>query len=317
MADRDGTAFASDFYSSLSVFNIRENASRYDAASVTVASGGGTFFPTAAGYMMKSSFLATDDLVADIPAFYTNLGAIVDGTDSVTFTYRKPNNATGSVAGVYDAITKTWKMTISAASYVAGRWVFVATSDAPNTSIQVFSLDWGDYVPETVKTITSKTANLPTDPADASDVAAAISSAQSAITAVLGTPAGASVSADVAAVKADTAAVKTKTDNLPADPAGTSDVTAAVTDIKGASNKDISEIDDKLGTPAGASIAGDIATARAEALVAKKMVTNGWKVQGTQLIIYDDDGTTPYKVFDLKDDSGLPSSSRIFERRPV
>lgn len=42
----------------------------------------------------------------------------------------------------------------------------------------------------------------------------------------LGAPAGASVSADVAAVKADTAAVKAKTDNLPAAPASTTNITA-------------------------------------------------------------------------------------------
>jgi hypothetical protein len=43
----------------------------------------------------------------------------------------------------------------------------------------------------------------------------------------LGAPAGASVSADVAAVKTDTAAIKLKTDNLPASPASTTNITAA------------------------------------------------------------------------------------------
>lgn len=43
----------------------------------------------------------------------------------------------------------------------------------------------------------------------------------------LGTPAGASVSADVAAVKTDTAAIKLKTDNLPAAPASTTNITSA------------------------------------------------------------------------------------------
>lgn len=48
----------------------------------------------------------------------------------------------------------------------------------------------------------------------------------------LGSPAGASVSADVAAVKADTAAIKTKTDNLPSDPADASDIAAATAAIQ-------------------------------------------------------------------------------------
>ena len=42
----------------------------------------------------------------------------------------------------------------------------------------------------------------------------------------LGAPAGASVSADIAAAKADTAAIKAKTDNLPAAPASTTNITA-------------------------------------------------------------------------------------------
>jgi len=82
----------------------------------------------------------------------------------------------------------------------------------------------------------------------------------------LGAPAGASMSADIAAVKTDTAAVKTKTDNLPAspaneatstaikaktdalppDPADASDVaagvSAAVVAIKGADNRDLSQL---------------------------------------------------------------------------
>jgi hypothetical protein len=49
---------------------------------------------------------------------------------------------------------------------------------------------------------------------------------------VLGSPAGASVSADIASVKSDTAAVKLKTDNLPADPADASDIAAATAAIE-------------------------------------------------------------------------------------
>lgn len=42
-----------------------------------------------------------------------------------------------------------------------------------------------------------------------------------------------------------------------------------------------------------------------------------WKIVGTQLIIYDDDGTTPLQTFDLKDDTGTPSSTKIYERVPL
>lgn len=71
------------------------------------------------------------------------------------------------------------------------------------------------YLDTEIAAIKAKTDNLPSDPADASDIDAATD----AIIALIGTPAGASVSVDIAAVKVDSAAIKAKTDNLPTDPA--------------------------------------------------------------------------------------------------
>jgi hypothetical protein len=42
-----------------------------------------------------------------------------------------------------------------------------------------------------------------------------------------------------------------------------------------------------------------------------------WKIENDQLTIYASDGVTPLKVFDLKDESGLPTQTRIFERDPL
>jgi hypothetical protein len=42
-----------------------------------------------------------------------------------------------------------------------------------------------------------------------------------------------------------------------------------------------------------------------------------WKIIGTQLNLYEDDGVTIFKTFDLKDADGNPSATRIFERDPV
>ncbi len=42
-----------------------------------------------------------------------------------------------------------------------------------------------------------------------------------------------------------------------------------------------------------------------------------WKIQGTQLLIYDEDNTSVLLSFNLKDDVGAPTSTRIFERAPV
>ncbi len=165
------------------------------------------------------------------------------------------------------------------------------------------------------------------------DVAGVLSSV-SAVSTKLGTPAGASVSADVAAVKSDTAGVATVNSKL-GTPAGAS-VSA-----------DIAAIQTKLGTPAGASVSADIAdiasgldlTPVTDAiadvssdLAAVKAVVDGtgadvqdlldeafgrWKVQGSQIILYRASAVnTPWKTFDLLDDSGSPSGVRVFERVP-
>jgi hypothetical protein len=42
-----------------------------------------------------------------------------------------------------------------------------------------------------------------------------------------------------------------------------------------------------------------------------------WKIEGTQLKLYADGGTTVVRTFDLKDADGNPSATRIFERDPV
>lgn len=78
----------------------------------------------------------------------------------------------------------------------------------------------------------------------------------------LGTPAGASVSADVAAVKTDTAAVKTKTDSLTFTVAGMVD--SNVVDWKGAAAPAMTgDAYARLGAPAGASVSADVAAVKA------------------------------------------------------
>lgn len=42
-----------------------------------------------------------------------------------------------------------------------------------------------------------------------------------------------------------------------------------------------------------------------------------WKIDGTQLKVYVEDGVSVLKTFDLKDADGNPSATRIFERDPV
>ena len=50
---------------------------------------------------------------------------------------------------------------------------------------------------------------------------------------------------------------------------------------------------------------------------ARQAALGRWKIVGTQLIIYEDDGTTPFKTFNLLDSGGLPSISSVLERSPI
>lgn len=67
--------------------------------------------------------------------------------------------------------------------------------------------------------VKAKTDNLPSDPADASDIAAAFSTVNSTLSTI------------AAYIDTEVAAIKAKTDNLPADPADASDIAASFTSI--------------------------------------------------------------------------------------
>jgi len=49
----------------------------------------------------------------------------------------------------------------------------------------------------------------------------------------------------------------------------------------------------------------------------RKIQTNRWKIENNQLIIFDDDGVTPLRVFNLKDKYGNPSEVNVYEREPA
>ena len=68
-----------------------------------------------------------------------------------------------------------------------------------------------------IAAIKAKTDNLPSDPADASDIASAFSTVNGNLTTIAGY------------IDTEVAAIKAKTDNLPASPAATSDVPSAAT----------------------------------------------------------------------------------------
>jgi hypothetical protein len=158
----------------------------------------------------------------------------------------------------------------------------------------------GNNLDAAVSTRATQTSvdDLPTN----AELATALGTADDAVLARLGTPAGASISADVAALKVDTAAIKAKTDNLPTDPADQSLIIAG-TDALAA----------LIGTPA-VSLAADIAavptaTENADALLnrdmsavsdtndrtllnAARFIRNKWNVAGTTLTVKKEDDVT-------------------------
>lgn len=85
----------------------------------------------------------------------------------------------------------------------------------------------------------------------------------------LGTPAGVNMSADIAAVKVDTASIKLDTaatvTKLPASTiSAATDITTAVSSIKGVSTIDNTQIYNRIGAPTGASVSADIASIKSD-----------------------------------------------------
>lgn len=119
-------------------------------------------------------------------------------------------------------------------------------------SIQPAAADFvATYITETVEDTVGNIATLIGTPV------VSVSTDIASVYSRLGAPAGASISADIAAVKVDTAATVAK---LPASTiSSATDITSAITSIKGISTIDNTQIYNRIGTPTGASVSIDIA----------------------------------------------------------
>ena len=117
-----------------------------------------------------------------------------------------------------------------------------------NLDTQLTAID--DFLDTEIAAIKAKTDNLPSDPADASDIAAAFAVTNGKI--------------DVVDDFLDTeiAAIKAKTDNLPSDPADASDIAALLSAISGYIDTEVAAIKAKTDLiPAAPAAVGDIPTA--------------------------------------------------------
>ena len=81
--------------------------------------------------------------------------------------------------------------------------------------------------------------------------------------------------------------------------------------------QDIIDIADAVETQTGAPIKASVDDIADEVSFIKKVEEGRWKIVGNQLIIYDSNGTTPLKTFNLKDANGNPTQTNVLERTPV
>jgi len=102
----------------------------------------------------------------------------------------------------------------------------------------------------------------------------------------VGSPVGASISADIAAVQSDTTAINAKTTNLPADPASQTDVTSAVTSIKGVMDKDLSQVDQGV-IDANVNLGEVLGLLHKNAVVDNQVYNAGGRLTSAILYVYD------------------------------
>jgi hypothetical protein len=171
-----------------------------------------------------------------------NLEAALDGTGGVALTANVTGNVSGNVGGSVGSVATGG---IAAASFAASAIDAAALAADAVAEIQsglataaaltvvddfldteiaalttaVNTID--DFLDTEIAAIKAKTDNLPTDPADASDVAASFAT----VNATLATLATALDTVDNF-LDTEVAAIKAKTDNLPTDPADASDIAA-------------------------------------------------------------------------------------------
>jgi hypothetical protein len=160
--------------------------------------------------------------------------------DSVTVTKRS------ATTGIYDC-------SYNPASEVEGDEFVIeetATITGTTTAQATYSQSWSftviavergsDTAPDnaSITAIKAKTDNLPSDPADASEMATSFSTVNSTLTTI------------ATYIDTEVAAIKAKTDNLPTDPADQSAVeaaiTSAVTAIKGADGDTLKSLSDQI-----------------------------------------------------------------------
>jgi len=129
-------------------------------------------------------------------------------------------------AGVWGSLTSALTTVGSAGKLIVDNLNATVSSRASQTSVDTVD----DFLDTEVAAIKAKTDALPTDPADASDIAASFATVNGTLATIAGYI-DTEVASILAAVDTEVAAIKAKTDNLPADPADASDIAARFTTL--------------------------------------------------------------------------------------
>jgi hypothetical protein len=121
------------------------------------------------------------------------------------------------------------------------------------------------YIDTEVAAIKAKTDNLPSDPADASDIAASFTTVNGTLATITGY------------LDTEIAAIKAKTDNLPAAPAAVSDIPTALQNADALLKRDMS------------AVTGEAARSPLNAF---RFLRNKWGIAGATLTVTKEDDTT-------------------------
>jgi hypothetical protein len=310
---------------------------------------------TLANKLDSSSYVAPDNAgIATIKAKTDNLPAVPASQGDVTAL----NNLSlaqveASTILAKEATSQTILTDTSELQTNQGNWL-TATGFATPTNVsdsQTAIIAQIDANETKINGIKAKTDNLPSDPADQSSLEAAIAAlndlslAEIEASNVLAKESTVAAKLDASSYtvpdNAGITGIKAKTDLLSftgndvkatldeeqvlasnmvslSGIATTANINNAVTNLKGADNKDLTQVFNNIPAIDLTPVTDELALVKTQATLARKHLTNRDKINKTAktLIRYDDDGTTPLVTFDLKNSNGDASSDSIFEKVP-
>ena len=299
----------------------------------------------------KPGFLASEDLVL-FACGLRRVKVIDDGfgvlelqrgadnaAHTISITAHKPDGTLyGPVNATWVAATTVWKLTVPVADYMAGVWFFrVVNTSEMSTLEEYVAVEWGGVygalcVNALGAAVDAATASTNATTAAAQSTTAATQSTNAAADALAAknNAANAKTSADTAGTKADAAKASADTAGTKADAAKTSadtagtkaDAAKASADLALAQATTAATQSTTAATQAttaatqSTTAATQATTAATQATLARQAGVNRLRIDfaARTQILYADDGTTPLKTFALKDEDGVATATRIFER---